>query len=93
MFEQTTDFYSTGKWKATRKQVLARDKQGTGWVCYWCNKDIEGTPQADHITPRELCPDPYDLTNLVVSCKSCNSSKQDKVVWRQNFHNESWFVL
>lgn len=59
-----------------RKSVLHRDG-----VCQWClhlAKVTEAT-EVDHIIPLNKCEayevSPYDKTNLVASCRSCNSRR------------------
>jgi 5-methylcytosine-specific restriction endonuclease McrA len=51
--------------------------------CHYCKKVTPGTEMTiDHVIPISKGGD-HDLTNLVVCCKSCNNSKQDKLpeVW------------
>jgi 5-methylcytosine-specific restriction endonuclease McrA len=72
----TSTFYKDARWKATREQVLHRDG-----VCQWClhlARVTEAT-EVDHIIPLAKCEahdiSPYDPTNLVASCRSCNSRR------------------
>jgi len=66
--------YHTAEWKATRAAVLSRDP-----VCVWCLEMSRLTPssEADHIkASRRLAPmEFYDQTNIVGSCRSCNSTR------------------
>ena len=68
--------YSDSRWKATREAVLYRDG-----LCQWClhlAKVTEAT-EVDHIIPANKCEaydvSPFDQTNLVTSCRSCNSRR------------------
>jgi len=48
-------------------------------ACHYCRVVSPGTDMTmDHVIPMSAG-GPHDLTNLVVCCKSCNSSKQDKL--------------
>lgn len=71
-----TSFYKDARWRTTREHVLHRDG-----VCQWClhlARMTEAT-EADHIIPVARCADydvsPYDQTNIVGSCRSCNSRR------------------
>lgn len=62
----------TGKWKALRLRVLARD----GYLCTYCGTHLEGgNATVDHITSRKTGGDLFDMDNLTSACKSCNSRK------------------
>jgi len=62
----------TGKWKALRLRVLARD----GYLCTYCGTHLEGgNATVDHITSRKVGGDLFDMDNLTSACKSCNSRK------------------
>lgn len=48
-------------------------------ACHYCKAVSPGTDmEIDHVIPMSAG-GPHDLTNLVVCCKSCNSSKGDKL--------------
>ena len=58
-------------------------KTETPVACHYCKKVAPGTEMTvDHVIPMSAG-GPHDLTNIVVCCPSCNSSKQDKLpeVW------------
>ena len=59
-----------GKWAATRRVVLERDR----WRCTACGKYGN---HVDHITPlqREPGQDPFDVNGLQVLCKPCHIQK------------------
>lgn len=61
----------TGRWKAVRLKVLQRD----GYICAYCGQDANSV---DHIVPRKVGGDVFDMDNLVASCKRCNSKKGAK---------------
>lgn len=69
-------FYGTPQWKATSRAVLNRDP-----VCQWCLAVgvVRESQCADHIVSRNRCAskgiNPYDQTNIVGSCRSCNSKR------------------
>jgi len=71
-----SSFYQTPQWRATSKAVLDRDA-----VCQWCAAlgVIKVANQADHIVPVERCDEsgisPYDKSNIVASCRSCNAKR------------------
>ena len=60
--------YNTKRWKQLRTQVLQDEP-----VCHWCRK--KPSVQADHITELDAGGDPYERTNIVGSCASCNASR------------------
>lgn len=64
--------------RSKRRQIYDRD----GRVCSYCG-DTSGPFQIDHVFPLALGGD-NSLGNLVVACRSCNSSKRAKTVeeWR-----------
>jgi hypothetical protein len=63
---------------AVRAEVIARD----GFVCTYCGSDVS-VPHLDHVMPSSRGGASV-VENLVVSCKSCNSSKKDRTPkeWR-----------
>lgn len=68
---------SDAKWRALRLQVFDRDD----WVCTYCGSTDDLT--CDHIHPLARG-GTNDLDNLTTACRSCNSSKGDKLIeeWR-----------
>lgn len=87
--------YKTAEWKATRNAVLHRDG-----VCQWCLHLAKVTPasEVDHIIPLARCAEhdvsPYDQTNLVASCRSCNTrraSYEAKGVFYETF--DEWVAF
>ena len=60
--------YNSRYWKSARRYILARDK----YTCYWCKGPAN---QVDHLTPLVEGGQPYDPSNLVASCISCNASR------------------
>jgi 5-methylcytosine-specific restriction endonuclease McrA len=67
----------SGKWKAVRLRVLARD----GWQCAYCHTHLDKTnAQVDHVTPlAKDASDPFNMDGLVAACKQCNATKGDRV--------------
>lgn len=63
---------SDAKWRALRQEVFERD----GHACQYCGDGADLT--CDHVTPlaRGGSNDPENLTT---ACRSCNSSKGDKL--------------
>ena len=64
------------QWQKARIQILNRDN----WTCHYCGKKLVGSDATvDHIVPlhkdSSLALDP---SNLVASCRSCNSRKQGR---------------
>ena len=82
------------KCRAKRFKVKIGDEKAIlvwleGWrteapvACHYCKAVSPGTGMTmDHVIPMSAG-GAHDLSNLVVCCKSCNSSKQDKLpeVW------------
>lgn len=69
---------TTPEWKRLRLVVLDRD----GWRCTSCAKPVEGSDATvDHIVPY-TGPESNALHNLTTLCRSCNSSKQDRTLFR-----------
>ena len=72
----SSSFYQSPEWRATSKAVLDRDG-----VCQWCLHlgRVTVATQADHVVPVHRCQEeginPYDKTNIVGSCRSCNSKR------------------
>lgn len=64
-----------GKWQAIRKAVLERD----AYRCVWCGREAT---EADHYPIPKSQGGRDVLENLVASCKSCNASRQDKILSR-----------
>tara|TARA_R110001632_G_scaffold106631_1_gene216142 strand:+ start:232 stop:657 length:426 start_codon:yes stop_codon:yes gene_type:complete len=69
-------FYKTSQWRATREAVLSRDA-----ICQWCLHlgQLNPATDADHVVPLNRCENEgvsgYDQTNIVGSCRSCNSRR------------------
>ena len=71
----TTDSrYHSAEWRATRSSVLSRDP-----VCVWCLEMSILTPsnEADHVKASRRLDhvEFYDQSNIVGSCRSCNSTR------------------
>jgi hypothetical protein len=60
--------YNTKQWKQLRAQVLQEEP-----ICHWCRK--KPSCQADHVVELDRGGDPYDRTNIVGSCASCNARR------------------
>lgn len=60
----------------TTSQLLELNKNAK--VCYWCNKSLKGKKiHIDHYIPLSKG-GKHTISNLVVSCSSCNLSKHTK---------------
>ena len=69
--------YNTKQWRELRKQILEQDSD-----CHWCRlkgKRVKAT-SVDHVIEIDAGIDPYDASNLVPSCASCNSSRGARYV-------------
>lgn len=66
-------------WEEFRRQVFERD----GPNCMYCGTDVDSTFNCDHVIPTSRG-GKTELSNLTVACKSCNSSKKNRLVseWR-----------
>jgi len=59
-------------------QDIQRQGNIQKWRCWWCGKKCQKKYQVDHLVP--LAKGGHnDPTNLVISCPTCNQSKQDKL--------------
>ncbi len=67
----------TMKWKRLRKEVIADG----GAICFYCGEDCSDGPTVDHVVPVCRGGALYEKSNLVVSCRSCNSRKGGKEAW------------
>ena len=69
--------YNTKQWKELRRLILEEDPE-----CHWCRikgKRTKAT-QCDHIVELDRGGDPYERSNLVSSCASCNASRGARFV-------------
>jgi 5-methylcytosine-specific restriction endonuclease McrA len=62
----------------SRRAVFARD----GHRCQYCNRAAENI---DHVVPRSRG-GPHTWENVVASCRSCNSRKEDRLPAEVGFH-------
>ena len=58
--------YRTARWKKLRLTVLAEEP-----TCHWCHN--EPSTQVDHVIEIAAGGEPYERSNLVGSCRRCNS--------------------
>ena len=61
----------------SRRAVFARD----GHRCQYCNRAAENI---DHVVPRSRG-GPHEWDNVVASCRSCNSRKEDRLLSEAGF--------
>lgn len=62
-------------WLALRNTVFIRDN----FQCVYCGTNVVSDPQCDHVIPLSQGGETVE-GNLATSCKSCNSSKKDRLV-------------
>lgn len=78
----------TPEWKRLRKAVLERD----AWRCTACGKELEGRDATvDHVVPY-TGPESNVMHNLVALCRSCNSTKQDRLIVRIDWFSRKWLT-
>lgn len=70
------------KWEALRKAVLERD----GYICQHCGQEAT---EADHVVPKALG-GRDEMSNLVASCKPCNTKKGATPLLRTSGFNPRW---
>lgn len=68
-------FYHNQAWRKVRDLFLQINP-----LCAECQKKGRLTPAkvADHITPKDICRDPYDISNLQPLCFKCHAEKSAK---------------
>lgn len=71
----STNNYDDVRLNSRTHRLIERD----GWNCHYCGAPCGigpglAAPQADHVIPRSRG-GPGDLTNFVLACTECNSSK------------------
>ena len=71
---------NTRAWRRLRKQVLLRD----GWRCRWCGGPAD---TADHVVALADGGAPFDPSNLVAACRSCNGRRGAQLVNARVFYN------
>ena len=65
------------KWQRIRLTILHRDN----WLCHYCGKQLAGSDATvDHLIPLSHNGERLSATNLVASCRSCNSRKKNKII-------------
>ncbi len=63
--------YQDSRWKRLRVEVVKAGR------CYWCG--VTGKRLvADHVTPISQGGEPYDRSNVVSACYSCNRRRVDE---------------
>lgn len=78
---------TSSAWKKLRLVVLNRD----GWRCTSCGIEVEGfNATVDHIEPFVSAGVSNVMHNLTTLCRSCNSSKQDRRLFRLDWANRRW---
>lgn len=81
--KQSIDNLSTILECITKRQSLDQYKKelinlGEKEVCFYCGKELKGIKHLDHVIPWDFIRND-DLWNFVFACKTCNSSKNNKV--------------
>lgn len=70
-------FYHTARWRRTSRLFLQNNP-----LCILCRERgiTEASAISDHIIPKDVCDNPYDIRNLQPLCKKCHAKKsaQDK---------------
>jgi len=76
--EEARRFYQSAEWRLLRTKIIKSHQN----VCRICRKKLteKGDVTIDHVLPRSKFPESaLDIANLQVLCRSCNSSKSNKV--------------
>ena len=70
--------YKEGRWEINDLYKNNKWKMQSGNFCWYCGKEVESKSEltADHIFPRSKGGE-SSMDNLVLVCKSCNSSKNN----------------
>jgi 5-methylcytosine-specific restriction endonuclease McrA len=80
--EETKRFYNSPEWRLLRKKIIKSHKN----VCKSCDQRIHNKNDitVDHILPRSKFPDNLlEIDNLQILCRSCNSSKGNRIIEKQ----------
>lgn len=86
--------FSNTKYAGTTAISTERIKFLLAWQlnrCYICNKYFENDFTVEHIIPRSKGGSNHPR-NIVLSCKKCNYSRQDKYLWHE-WEPETYFPL
>ena len=76
------EFFMKTDWQKVRKVIYDRD----GGVCQKCGKEVPlWDYHVDHIIPISKGGDEWELTNLELSCPTCNLKKGAKLVLDDQF--------
>ncbi|WP_192815981.1 HNH endonuclease [Pseudomonas putida] len=71
-----------------RREVKSYYWQQQSRRCCYCSKELDihqGSYDAEHIIPKSAFPHlTFELSNLAVTCKTCNTRKQDQSVLVEN---------
>lgn len=73
------DFYMVTDWGRVRRVVYERD----GGICMKCGKNVRKDFHVDHIHPISKGGPEWDLSNLELSCPTCNLKKGGKLEGEQ----------
>ena len=78
-------------WSVLRNEILNRD----GYICQVCGKDVSGKyvgngmdwskAEIDHIQPIALGGLEFDINNLRVTCKECNTKNRPNAILKLKF--------
>ena len=68
-------FYHTARWKRASLAFIADNP-----LCADCQKvgKLTAANVTDHHIPKDICPDPWDITNWRPLCRTCHSKKSAK---------------
>ncbi len=83
---KTVKPHHTSEWKIVRRKVLLRDN----YVCQHCGVQLRrpgsavgAPPHVDHVIPWSKGGAPFDMTNCVASCATCNLRKGARLAARR----------
>ena len=85
--KDSSELYVSHRWKKFRSDYIKKNKPTS---CEACSKPVSGNDLTlDHSIPltKSGGEGAFDIANIVVLCRSCNSRKNNRLALRTNYSN------